>query len=154
MKRTIKQSSTLLILLFAAGSLTAAERPTLNKTCDPRPDILPHPIYYAHKEYRLEYNRPRYLSGWIAHKIAPSSQEAMVWCENNRAGNYQERNMPPMYKRYFAPKPWEVLQTGARPDFVRNQPNVPTQPRPTTEAEAVPPPVEDLSPSDINNLRN
>ncbi len=95
----------------------AAERPTFNVTRDPRPDILAHPLYYAHTEYRRAYNRPRCLSGWIADKIAPTSQEAMVWRENLQAGRYDEKHAPPMYKRYFAPKPWEVLQTGARPDF-------------------------------------
>lgn len=40
----------------------------------------------------------------------------MVWAENYREGNYDEKHMPPTYKRYFAPKPWEVLNTGARPD--------------------------------------
>ena len=64
----------LLCLSLAVSSAVGAERPTLNKTRDPRPDILPHPIYYAHTEYRLAHNRPRYVSGWIAHYIAPSSQ--------------------------------------------------------------------------------
>lgn len=100
----------------------AAERPTFNHTCDPRPDILPHPFYASRTEYRREYNRPRYWSGWLAHKIAPTSQEAMVWCENNRAGAYNEKHAPPRYKRYFAPKPWEALQTGARPDFADVKP--------------------------------
>ncbi len=111
--------STLLLLIVPLGSVHSAERPTLNHTCDPRPDILPHPFYYAHTEYRREYNRPRDLSGWIAHKIAPSSQEAMVWCENVQAGNYDQKHMPPMYKSYYYPKPWEVLQTGARPDYAK-----------------------------------
>lgn len=108
---------------ISASSLDAGERPTLNKkTCDPRPDILPHPWYESRPEYRRTYNRPRYLSGWIAHRIAPTSQEAMVWCENLRAGAYEVKNSPPRYKRYFGPKPWEVLQTAARPDFARSSP--------------------------------
>lgn len=112
-------SGTFLLLVAGLGWLQAAERPTLNHydPRDPRPDILPHPFYYAHTEYRRAYNRPRDISGWIADKIAPTSQEAMVWAENVHAGNYDRKHMPPMYKRYCYPKPWEVLQTGPRPDF-------------------------------------
>lgn len=111
----------LVIACAAAGTLpaigTAAERPTLNHTRDPRPDILPHPFYYAHTEYRRAYNRPRYWSGWIADKISVTSQEAMVWKENVAAGRYDGHDCPPMYKSYYYPKPWEVLLTGPRPDF-------------------------------------
>ena len=107
----------LLGLSFVARS-GAAERPTLNHTCDPRPDILAHPLYDAHTEYRRAYNRPRNISGWVAYTISRTSQEAMVWEENRLAGSYDGKNCPPRYKRYFAPKPWEILQTGARPDFV------------------------------------
>jgi hypothetical protein len=111
----------ILLAMVLVSPLRSAERPTLQSTCDPRPDIWSYPWYYAHTEYRREYNRPRYYSGWIAHKIAPTSQEAMVWCENNQAGNYDGKHCPPVYKRYFAPKPWEVLQTGPRPDFVKQK---------------------------------
>lgn len=111
--------SALAINSVTAG-VNASERPTMNITRDPRPDILAHPFYYAHTEYRREYNRPRNLTGWLAYKIAPSSQEAMVWEENYRAGRYDKKHTPPVYKRYYAPKPWEVLQIGARPD-VRKQ---------------------------------
>lgn len=96
----------------------AAERPTMNHTCDPRPDILAHPLYNAHTEYRRAYNRPRNLSGWVAYTISRTSQEAMVWEENRLAGSYDGKDCPPRYKRYFGPKPWEILQTGARPDYV------------------------------------
>ncbi|MEM8732927.1 MAG: hypothetical protein AAGG44_01805, partial [Planctomycetota bacterium] len=107
------------ILSVATSFAIAGERPTFNQTCDPRPDILPHGLHNTIPEYRRTYNRPRFWTGWIAQQIAPSSQEAMVWCENYRAGAYDVKNAPPRYKRYFAPKPWEVLQTGARPDFSR-----------------------------------
>ncbi len=101
----------------------AAERPTMNKrTCDPRPDILIHPLYNAHTEYRRQYNRPRFVPGWIAYKIAPTSQEAMVWCENLHAGSYDNHHSPPRFKRYYAPKPWEVLTTGPRPDTKKAEP--------------------------------
>jgi hypothetical protein len=111
----------------------AAERPTLNYARDPgdpRPDILPIPFYYVHTEYRRAYNRPRDIGGWIAHKIEPTSQEAMVWCENVQAGNYDRKHMPPMCKTYYYPKPWEALLTGARPDFQRtNSPAQPARPQ-------------------------
>lgn len=126
--------------VWESGAI-AAERPTLNHTRDPRPDILPHPLQQHHVEYRLAYNRPRYISGWIAYKIARSSQEAMVWQENLQAGNYDQKHMPPMYKRYFAPKPWEVLQTGPRPDF----------PKPVREPLEEVVPLEDPTPE--NALR-
>ncbi|QDV27916.1 hypothetical protein [Aureliella helgolandensis] len=106
-----------IFMIAAASCVGAAERPTMkHDTCDPRPDILAHPLYDAHTPYRLQYNRPRNLSGWLASKIAPSSQEAMVWRENTQAGRYDQHHMPAVYKRYYYPKPWEVLQTGARPD--------------------------------------
>ena len=100
----------------------AGERPTCNKdTCDPRPDILPYSLTSWHQDYRQIYNRPRYWSGRIAACIEPTSQEAMTWCEANQAGLYNGpqhgRENPPVYKRYCYPKPWEILQTGPRPDF-------------------------------------
>lgn len=104
---------------FNASNSLAAERPTFNHTGDPRPDILPHPFYYAHTEYRRAYNRPRYWSGWTADKIATNSQEAMVWRENVAAGRYEGKNCPPVYKTYYYPKPWEALQTGPRADFAK-----------------------------------
>jgi len=111
-------SSSLLLFVVASTLSQAAERPTLNfHTADPRPDILPHPFYNAHTEYRRAYNRPRFLTGWLAAQIEPTSQEAMVWYENLQDGNYDRKHTPPVYKRYYYPKPWEVLQTGPRPDF-------------------------------------
>ena len=109
-------SGVLLVFLTPLAG-AAAERPTLQHTRDPRPDILPHPIADAHVEYRRAYNRPRFVPGWIASWIAPSSQEAMVWEENLARGRYDGKHCPPLCKTYYAPKPWEVLLTGPRPDF-------------------------------------
>jgi hypothetical protein len=120
----------------------AAERPTLVKTCDPRPDILPRPIYENSTEYRAQYNRPRYLTGWMAFEISRTSQEAMVWEENYCAGNYDRKHMPPVCKSYMYPKPWEMLNTGARhnpqltPDFRQNSMTY------AQEVEQVEPPAE------------
>lgn len=126
------RSLLLLLAVCAAAGLKssvtlASERPTLNHTADPRPDILPRPFYYAHTEYRRAYNRPRYTTGWISDKIAPTSQEALVWQENVQAGRYNGKHCPPVYKTYYYPKPWEALQTGPRPDFAK--PASQTRPR-------------------------
>lgn len=121
MSNSTLRSSGLLLLLVLAGKSHAAERPTFNHTADPRPDILAHPFYYAHTEYRRAYNRPRDIPGWLAYKIEPTSQEAMVWCENVQAGNYDRKHMPPMCKTYYYPKPWETLLTGPRPDFASSR---------------------------------
>ncbi|MFN3193673.1 MAG: hypothetical protein ACE361_24380 [Aureliella sp.] len=156
-------------ILSVASSLSiAGERPTFNNTRDPRPDILPYSLHNTLPEYRRTYNRPRFWSGWLAQQIAPSSQEAMVWCENYRAGAYNVKNAPPRYKRYYAPKPWEVLQTGARPDFAKptsvpssnygnpikeaDEPNIdqaePSAANAEISEETVPTPTETSSPSD------
>jgi hypothetical protein len=112
-----------LVFSIASAALApAAERPTLVHTNDPRPDILPRPFYENHTEYRARYNRPTFLGGWVAYNISRTSQEAMSWQENYCAGNYDQHHMPPMYKTYYYPKPWEVLQTGARPDFAAQVP--------------------------------
>ena len=100
----------------------AAERPTLLNTCDPRPDILPRPFYDNLTEYRAQYNRPRFIAGWLAYEVSRTSQEAMVWKENYCAGNYDQHHMPPIYKTYNYPKPWEALNVGARPDFASAAP--------------------------------
>jgi len=64
--------------------------------------------------YRRVYNRPSYLEGKIAYWIAPTTQEAMAWHRAEHAGLYDGHH-PRQEKFYFYPKPWEVLQVGARP---------------------------------------
>ena len=83
-----------------------------------REDILPYPIIKAWPEYRYTYNRPRYVGGHIAHIIEPTSQEAMAWKSSVNAGHYRNhagRCVP----LYYYPKPWEALNTMARPDFAK-----------------------------------
>ena len=121
------------VLIGSTGM--AAERPTLIKTCDPRPDILPRPFYDNHTEYRAQYNRPRYTMGWLAYHTSRTSLEAMVWQENYCAGNYDQHHMPPVYKRYNYPKPWEALNVGARPDFASAKPKMNRVPGPTATEE-------------------
>ncbi len=101
----------------------AQERPTFNRnTADPRPDILPYWLTDWHTDYRQQYNRPRYVSGRMAHIIEPTSQEAMVWCEAKQMGLYDTCKHPPVYKSYMHPKPWETLPLGPRPDFKKPNP--------------------------------
>jgi hypothetical protein len=79
-----------------------------------RPDIFPHYLTQSLPEHRQVYNRPRYITGKIAHVIEPSSQEAMAWETNYCNGNYRNhagRYMP----LYMYPKPWEAINTRARP---------------------------------------
>jgi len=79
-----------------------------------REDILSHHIWNALPEYRKTYNRPRYISGYAAHIIEPSSQEAMAWQTNYCNGNYA-RHSGPYVPHYYYPKPWESLKTSGRP---------------------------------------
>lgn len=79
-----------------------------------RPDFFPHTFTRSIPEYRQVYNRPRNLTGWIAYKIEPSSQEAMAWQTNHCNGNYQN-NAGPYIPMYCYPKPWESLNTRGRP---------------------------------------
>lgn len=83
-----------------------------------RNDIFARPIWNSLPEYRQVYNRPRYLSGYLASKIEPSSQEAMAWKSNQLNGNYA-RHAGPCVPQYNYPKPWEALNTRARPDFAK-----------------------------------
>jgi len=78
-----------------------------------RPDFFPHTISRSIPEYRQVYNRPRNLTGWIAYKIEPSSQEAMAWQTNHCNGNYQN-HAGPYVPVYCYPKPWESLNTRGR----------------------------------------
>jgi hypothetical protein len=79
-----------------------------------RPDFFPHAISKSIPEYRQEYNRPRYWTGWIAYKVEPSSQESMAWQTNYCNGNYQNRSGA-FVPTYYYPKPWESLNTQPRP---------------------------------------
>lgn len=81
-----------------------------------RQDLFSHKIWNSIPEYRAVYNRPRYVSGYLAYKIEPSSQEAMAWQTNYCNGNYANHRGP-YVPQYNYPKPWESLKTVARPDF-------------------------------------
>lgn len=77
--------------------------------------------------YRRQYNRPTYVGGKIAAKIAPSSQEAMAFHRAEEFGLYDDngikgalscQHQPPqrVVQLYFYPKPWEALTVGPRRD--------------------------------------
>ena len=80
-----------------------------------RQDIFARPIWNTLPEYRKVYNRPRYIGGYLAYKIEPSSQEAMSWKSNQLNGNYANHRGPSV-PHYNYPKPWEALNTKARPN--------------------------------------
>ncbi|MEO8270104.1 MAG: hypothetical protein ABI557_10300 [Aureliella sp.] len=159
LRRTPLTRSLLFMAAFApvginASNSLAAERPTFNHTLDPRPDILPHPFTDSHTGYRRAYNRPRFWGGWIADKVSLTSQEAMVWQDSLAAGLYDGKNCPPVYKTYYYPKSWEVLQTGPRPNFLtpaNNAAGIPDQgvaeePVPQSGIDIVPQLFEEASP--------
>ncbi len=103
-------------ILFA-GNANSQDHHFLSGTyLDPaqqRLDFLPHTLTNRVPEYRQVYNRPRYIPGYIAHKIEPSSQEAMAWETNSKMGTY--KNHAGAYiPMYCYPKPWEALNTAAR----------------------------------------
>ena len=85
----------------------------------PRQDIFSHHIWNSKPEYRKVYNRPRYIPGYLAYKIEPSSQEAMAWQTNYCNGNYANHSGP-YVPHYYYPKPWEALKTASRPDFQKH----------------------------------
>jgi hypothetical protein len=81
-----------------------------------RPDLFPRIVGNSIPEHRRVYNRPRYGTGKFLYHFEPTSQEAMAWETNVKNGNYRNHRGPyvPMY---WYPKPWESLNTRARPDF-------------------------------------
>jgi hypothetical protein len=81
-----------------------------------RQDLFARPVWNSLPEHRQVYNRPRYVGGYLASKIEPSSQEAMSWKSNQAQGNYANHRGP-VVPYYYYPKPWESLNTRARQDF-------------------------------------
>lgn len=101
-----------------------------------RYDFFPHTISRSIPEYRQVYNRPRNLTGWIAYKIEPSSQEAMAWQTNHCNGNYQN-HAGAYVPMYCYPKPWESLNTRGRPGM-NNGLQVQREPVETVPVETIP----------------
>jgi len=121
--RSACMSSVLATGVLTSGVLAGGPHDFLSGTyLDPamqRRDFFPHTITSKIPEYRQVYNRPRYIPGLMAYKVEPSSQEAMAWQTNYCNGNY--RNHAGAYvPEYNYPKPWEAMNTRARPDTKSN----------------------------------
>ena len=125
MIRKVAGLASIAMFLFGFSSLGLAGDWLSGTYLDPalqRTDFFSHSLWNSHPEYRKVYNRPRYVSGYLAYKIEPSSQEAMAWQTNYCNGNYANHsgaNVP----HYYYPKPWESLKTVARPDFPKQTEN-------------------------------
>ncbi len=112
-------ASLTIILLCGLNSQSLAGDWLSGTYLDPalqRQDIFSHHIWNSIPEYRNVYNRPRYVPGYLAYKIEPSSQEAMAWQTNYCNGNYANHSGP-YVPYYYYPKPWEALKTASLPDF-------------------------------------
>ncbi|TWT84011.1 hypothetical protein CA13_54850 [Planctomycetes bacterium CA13] len=116
--------SRLLVLVVATMVSTPVLAHHPDRKCQPvhpRYDVIGPLGNRLPESYRRSYNRPTYLGGKIAYKIAPSSQEAMAWHRAEHRCAYDKcegRRVP----QYFYPKPWEALKVGARTskDFVED----------------------------------
>lgn len=109
----------LLIVFFGClvvGSSTVCFGQRNYDPADQRPDLLPHPLYNNWVPYRSIYHRPRFVGGYLAYKMEPTSQEAMSWRDNYCAGVYPTK-CPTAIPKYFYPKPWEALDVGPRKNF-------------------------------------
>ena len=112
----INMRSRLAVIVVGLAMSTCSSMAWAQRGYDPadqRPDLLPHPIYNAWVPYRAEYNRPRFVGGYLAYKFEPTSQEAMSWKENYCNGMYGT-HCPTPIARYYYPKPWEALDVGPR----------------------------------------
>ncbi|MEL6107135.1 MAG: hypothetical protein AAFU85_13920 [Planctomycetota bacterium] len=100
--------------------------------------------------HRRKYNRPNRWAGWVAYRIAPSSQEAMSWHRAKHNGAYEKpKNAKRIEYHYFYPKPWEVLRIGARSSVTQGRESTPANtdymPSPLTiEDETI---IEELAPT-------
>lgn len=101
-----------LAVTFGFTHTTQAEQPV--RRLDQRADLWGWPLYNSWVPYRKEMNRPRFVGGYIASKIEPTSQEAMSWREHHAEGSYREHR-PGYVKTYYYPKPWEMLPIDPRP---------------------------------------
>lgn len=109
----------LLVVCFSAP--VGAHHPDReNHPVWPRFDLIPPLGNSLPMEYRRRYNRPRYVGGWIAYHIAPSSQEAMAWHDAAHQRAYADHRGR-LEKHFFYPKPWESLKIGPRVSVLKNE---------------------------------
>ncbi|TWU41826.1 hypothetical protein [Novipirellula artificiosorum] len=103
-------------LIVASCLTTSALAHHPDRECQPvypRVDVIGPLGNCLPESYRRKYNRPTYLGGKIAYKIAPTSQEAMAWHRAEHHGAYDNPHGR-CVSQYFYPKPWEALRVGAR----------------------------------------
>lgn len=114
---------TVSLLLFGLVTPALAHHPDReHHRIWPRIDVIPPLGVNLPMGYRRQYNRPTYLGGWIAYKIAPSSQEAMAWHDAVHQRAYQDHRGR-LEKHYFYRKPWEGLRIGPREDTTVDRQN-------------------------------
>ena len=107
---------TLSLLLFGSLTPAMAHHPDReHHRIWPRIDVIPPLGVNLPMGYRRRFNRPTYVGGWIAYKIAPSSQEAMAWHDAVHQDAYKDHRGR-LEKHYFYRKPWEGLRIGPRED--------------------------------------
>ena len=105
---------TLTLLAVCTFSVSQAHHPDWeNQRIWPRINLIPPLGNNLPMSYRRRFNRPTKIGGWIAYKIAPSSQEAMAWHDATHARAYKDHR-PRLEKHFFYPKPWEGLKIGPR----------------------------------------
>jgi hypothetical protein len=110
-----KRLSLGLVVLSSLGSFAQSVRADYPvRRTEARADLRGPSIYSSWVPYRKEMNRPRFIGGYIASKIEPTSQEAMSWREHHAEGAYRDHR-PGYVKTYYYPKPWEVLPIDPRP---------------------------------------
>lgn len=107
-------SLSLLALAGSCGLVGEAKAQQPAHRHEQRADLWSWPLYNAWVPYRKEMNRPRFVGGYIASKIEPTSQEAMSWREHHAEGAYRDHRAG-YVKTYYYPKPWEVLPIDPRP---------------------------------------
>lgn len=118
MKNMLPKFRRNIVRFVLASALLGVSAPTATadwpfNPANPRPDIFPRTIVNSLDSYRFRYHRPRYITGKIAAFIEPTSQEAMSWNDNARAGTYGTHR-PTCIPFYSRPKPWELLNVGPR----------------------------------------
>ena len=131
------------IMSCSISGLVTADHP--QHKVEQRADLWGYPLYNAWVPYRKEMNRPRYIGGYIAHKIEPTSQEAMSWCEHHANGSYH-CHKPGYVKMYYYRKPWEVLPIDPRPAVMVKPNSDPASSNPASSNPASSDPADNESP--------
>ncbi|TWU55437.1 hypothetical protein [Rubripirellula reticaptiva] len=143
----------LLTALMACLSVSAqAHHPDReNLPVRPRIDVIGPIGNRLPASYRRTYNRPTNIGGWIAYKIAPSSQEAMAWHAATHQNAYK-CDRPRLESHYFYPKPYEALRTGPRPkpdSDTNDDAKIVTDKKPSDDSDELEPIVDDPADAEL-----